>query len=47
MGRLRSILSPVIIGGVVAFILTPVVNKLERSVFAPLYRKAGVDIFDT
>ena len=42
-----SILSPVIIGGVVAFILTPVVNKLERSIFAPLYRKAGVDIFDT
>lgn len=39
IGRLNSALTPVYIGLVIAYLLSPLVNKVERNIFIPLFYK--------
>lgn len=39
VGKLNSALMPVYIGLAIAYLLSPLVNKVERNIFVPLFRK--------
>ena len=38
-GKLNSALMPIYIGLVIAYLLSPMVNGMERVIFIPLFRK--------